>query len=164
MDTPRNVSLRTFSPEVFEVEESYESMLDYQLFPATVDLPDDAQEIWLLIRVIRDPEYPYSLAQLRVVSPRFITLDVFAKHIVVQFKPTYAKCSLSSVIGLSIRRRITDNFFMQPPWRLIVKVVDGTHEAAAEITKQLNDKERIAAAMENDDVFQVVSHCIRDPD
>jgi hypothetical protein len=91
-------------------------------------------------------------------------VDVKSKHIVVEFKPTYAKCSLSSLIGLSIRRRITDNFLVEPPWRLIVKVLDGTHELAADISKQLNDKERTAAAMENEDVSQVVTHCIRDPD
>ena len=38
-------------------------------------LNDDEEEIWLLVRNIRDPEYPYTLGQLRVVSPNSMLMD-----------------------------------------------------------------------------------------
>ena len=43
-----------------------------------------------------------------------------------------------------------------------VFVKPGTHSTAEEITKQLNDKERRAAAMENPGIKSVVMSCIED--
>jgi len=40
--------------------------------------------------------------------------------------------------------------------KLEVKVAEGKHDKCAEIDKQVNDKERVAAAMENEVVMQVI--------
>ena len=37
---------------------------------------------------------------------------------------------------------------------------EGTHSTAQEITKQINDKERVAAALENPNLRQTVNECI----
>ena len=82
----------------------------------------------------------------------------------VRFKPTYPKCSLSSLIGLAIRCRIVENYVLQPGWKLIVSLQDDSHEHALDLNKQLSDKERICAALENPELLRIISNCIRDPD
>lgn len=51
----------------------------------------------------------------------------------------------------------------RPPsryYKLDVSVAPGTHASAAEITKQLNDKERCAAALENPNLQRMVAGCM----
>lgn len=45
-------------------------------------------------------------------------------------------------------------------YKLDVSVAPGTHTTAAEITKQLNDKERCAAALENPNLQRMVAGCM----
>lgn len=53
---------------------------------------------------------------------------------------------------------------LSPPspryYKLDVSVAPGTHATAAEITKQLNDKERCAAALENPNLQRMVAGCM----
>lgn len=51
-----------------------------------------------------------------------------------------------------------------PPKRFKVDLylVEGTHQAEEEVTKQINDKERVAAAMENPHLRKTVEECIGD--
>lgn len=125
-------------------------------------LSSEEEDIWLLIRTIRDPEHPYTLAQLRVVSPKFVKYEISLNTIIIQFEPTIPNCSLSSVIGLCIREKILRNYYSDPPYRLVVKLVEGSHENYESINKQLIDKERVAAALENPDVSRILRNCIDD--
>ncbi len=47
-----------------------------------------------------------------------------------------------------------------PAWKLTVKVASGSHNAEDELNRQLNDKERVAAAAENASLMRMVYHCI----
>ena len=116
----------------------------------------------MLIRIIRDPEHPYTLSQLRVVSPKLVKFLSASSTLLVQFKPTVPTCSLTSLIGLCIRERILQNFVVDPAWKLLVISVEGSHEKSEEINKQLCDKERVAAAMENENVVLLIRNCIED--
>jgi hypothetical protein len=56
-----------------------------------------------------------------------------------------------------------------PWWDLVVDksiptfpVQEGTHSTVEDINKQINDKERVAAALENPNLRQTVELCIRD--
>ena len=44
--------------------------------------------------------------------------------------------------------------------KLHIKVAPGKHDKSAEIDKQVNDKERVAAAMENETVSQAIEELI----
>ena len=125
-------------------------------------LSSDEEDIWLLIRLIRDPEHPFTLGQLRVVSPRFVKFQSSLNTIVIQFKPTIPNCSLSSIIGLCIREKIRRYFVTQNPSRLVVQLVENSHEDYHAINKQLSDKERIAAALDNPEVSRVINNCVED--
>ena len=51
-----------------------------------------------------------------------------------------------------------------PPKRFKIDLylVEGTHQAEKEVTKQINDKERVAAAMENPHLKKTVEECTGD--
>ncbi|KAF8321534.1 hypothetical protein DL93DRAFT_2072235 [Clavulina sp. PMI_390] len=117
----------------------------------------DSNEIYDLIRSISDPEHPTtSLEQLGVVSAEQIT--VTGNKVLVQFTPTVPHCGSATLIGLTLRVRLLRAL----PQRLKVDVMvkEGTHQSELAVNKQLNDKERVAAALENSALADVVTTCL----
>ncbi|KAF2996585.1 hypothetical protein G7054_g5856 [Neopestalotiopsis clavispora] len=121
------------------------------------DEPIDEQEIYDLISNISDPEHPISLGQLAVVNlPDIaITPTPSAKadpntltQVLVKITPTITHCSLATVIGLGVRVRLEQA--LPPNYRVDVMIKEGTHSQDDQVNKQLADKERVAAALEND--------------
>lgn len=112
-----------------------------------------------LIATISDPEHPVTLAQLGVVkiddihidpppvSGKGPELDVLST-VTVELTPTVNHCSLATVIGLAVRVRL--DACLPPNYRLDVRMKDGYHDQDDQVNKQLADKERVAAALEND--------------
>lgn len=125
--------------------------------------PVDAQEIYDLIAPILDPEHPLLLGQLLVVN-----LDDIQVHdagdrlqmaeVVVRITPTITHCLLATLIGLGIRVRLDRS--LPPRFRITILVKEGTHQSESQVNKQLNDKERVAAACENEQLTQVVSQML----
>ncbi|KAF9244239.1 FAM96B protein [Melanogaster broomeanus] len=107
--------------------------------------PIDQDEIFDLIRSISDPEHPNSLEELRVVSAEQI--EVGHNYIAVEFTPTVPHCGMSTLIGLSIRVRLLRS--LPPRFKIDIRVKPGSHQSELAVNKQLNDKERVAAALEN---------------
>ncbi|TKY89377.1 hypothetical protein EX895_001908 [Sporisorium graminicola] len=124
----------------------------------------DSQEIYDLIRSITDPEHPLTLEQLAVVNASHITVshgDTATNrlpHVLLEFTPTIPHCSMATLIGLSLRvrllRALPDRF------KVDIRVRPGTHQSENAVNKQLNDKERVAAALENAHLFNVVQGCL----
>lgn len=114
----------------------------------------NSTEVFNLIRDIQDPEHPYTLEQLNIVKPELIQIQANARAIEVVFVPTVPHCSMSTLIGLMIRVKCMRNL---PEYtKLTVRVMQGTHFQEAEINKQLNDKERTAAAVENPSLLSLI--------
>jgi hypothetical protein len=44
--------------------------------------------------------------------------------------------------------------------KIIIKCVEGSHNNVFEIEKQINDKERIAAALENKEIYEFIKKLI----
>ena len=65
----------------------------------------------------------------------------------VEITPTISHCSLATLIGLGIRVRLERS--LPPRFRVDVKVKEGAHATGDQVNKQLGDKERVAAALEN---------------
>lgn len=121
--------------------------------------------IYDLIKDIRDPEKPQTLEELNVVTEDNITVETFYEdklHVKIVFVPTVPHCSLASLIGLCLRQKMVSCFPEKHKLDILVK--NGTHETADEINKQINDKERIAAAMENPNLRDLVKKCINSED
>ncbi|XP_066915380.1 cytosolic iron-sulfur assembly component 2A-like [Clytia hemisphaerica] len=116
-----------------------------------------------IIRSIRDPEKSQNLEELNVVQENLVTahrLDDEQFLINVEFVPTVPHCTLATLIGLCIRVKLHENLVQN--YKLDIKVQEESHHQAADVTKQINDKERTAAAMENPDLMKIVSECIHE--
>ncbi|KAI0432376.1 FAM96B protein [Xylaria sp. FL1042] len=118
--------------------------------------PIDEQEIYDLISTISDPEHPLSLGQLAVVnlpdihitpSPSALADTNALTQVLVKITPTITHCSLATVIGLGVRVRLEQA--LPPNYRVDVMIKEGTHSQDDQVNKQLADKERVAAALEN---------------
>lgn len=111
-----------------------------------------------LIRDINDPEHPLTLEQLHVVQENLIQVDNVKNTIFVNFTPTIPHCSMATLIGLSIRVKLLR--CLPARFKVTVEVTEGTHNAENSVNKQLADKERVAAALENTHLIKVINQCI----
>lgn len=118
----------------------------------------DSEEIFQLLKDINDPEHPLTLEQLAVVSKAQISIDDKDSEATILFTPTIPHCSMSTLIGLCLRVRLIRA--LPPRFKVDVRVREGTHQQEAAINKQLNDKERVAAALENNHLIDVVQQCL----
>lgn len=109
-----------------------------------------------LLRSITDPEHPISLEQLRVVTPADIS--VAGSRVLVYLTPTIPHCSMSTLIGLSLRVRLLRA--LPARYRVDIRIKPGSHQSEHAVNKQLNDKERVQAALENQHLLQVVEGCL----
>ncbi|XP_064474582.1 cytosolic iron-sulfur assembly component 2A-like [Ornithodoros turicata] len=118
------------------------------------------EQVYDIIKDIKDPEKPDTLEELGVVSEDNIHIEILEKysHINVIFVPTVPHCHLATLIGLCIRVKLERD--LPYKFKLDIGVKEGTHKTASEITKQINDKERVAAAMENRSLCDMVDQCI----
>ena len=116
--------------------------------------PIDAWEIFSHIKDINDPEHPYSLEQLAVVSEENVKVEDEFSRVTVFFTPTVEHCSMATLIGLSIRVKLMR--VLPKRFKVDVKVSKGSHASEAQVNKQLQDKERVAAALENGNLLEKV--------
>ncbi|XP_017025261.1 MIP18 family protein galla-1 [Drosophila kikkawai] len=125
----------------------------------------DLQEtIYDLLRGIRDPEKPCTLEDLNVIYEEGIFVMPPTRSNVsvvrIEFNPTVPHCSLATLIGLCIRVKVERG--LPHNIKLDIYIKKGAHQTEEEINKQINDKERIAAAMENPNLRELVENCIKD--
>ena len=123
--------------------------------------PLTSEEVFDLIRRIRDPEHEnLTLEQLRVavLDQIHVVENDDLPAIRVHFTPTIPHCSMATLIGLCLSVKLLRS--LPPRYKLNVSITPGTHVSEAEINKQLNDKERVAAALENPHLLKVVNKCI----
>ncbi|KAK9893359.1 hypothetical protein P389DRAFT_175346 [Cystobasidium minutum MCA 4210] len=122
--------------------------------------PIDSQEIFDLIRSTTDPEHPLTLEQLAVVSVEQCKVTNGPRpSVFVEFTPTVGHCSMATLIGLCLRVRLMRS--LPDRYKIDIRVKPGSHESENSLNKQLNDKERVAAAMENNHLLEVVHECLR---
>ncbi|KAH0938145.1 hypothetical protein HID58_005606 [Brassica napus] len=110
------------------------------------------------IRDIRDPEHPYSLEQLKVLTEDSVEVDDHKSYVRVTFTPTVEHCSMATIIGLSVRVKLMRS--LPPRYKIDIRVAPGSHATEAALNKQLNDKERVAAALENPNLVEMVDECL----
>ncbi|KAL6267198.1 hypothetical protein P5V15_000277 [Pogonomyrmex californicus] len=124
------------------------------------------ESVYDLLRTIKDPEKPQTLEQLDVVYEDCIKVchstPGGVSVIRVEFNPTVPHCSLATLIGLCIRIKLERH--LSALFKLDIYIKKGAHSTEQEINKQINDKERIAAAMENPNLREVVEKCILEED
>ncbi|CAN8271485.1 unnamed protein product [Cochlearia groenlandica] len=100
--------------------------------------PIDQVEVFDHIKDKKDPEHPYSLESMttRVMLGNCIfKTKTYFDGILRNFSYFYLLC-------------------------VDIRVAPGTHETEDAVNKQLNDKERVAAALENPDLVKMVDECL----
>jgi metal-sulfur cluster biosynthetic enzyme len=145
-----------------------------------------AESVFESIRDINDPEHPLTLEQLNVVEEENISVsdgkhrnksvqvDTDRRRVHVCFTPTIPHCSMSTLIGLSIRTRLDRTLPQQYKCTVCysycacmrhvqVRITPGSHNTEDAINKQLADKERVCAALENPYLLDVVNKCLEVP-
>lgn len=65
---------------------------------------------------------------------------------------------MATLIGLSIRVKLLRA--LPTRFKVNVEVTPGTHASEQSVNKQLADKERVAAALENTHLIKVINQCI----
>lgn len=117
----------------------------------------DEREIFDLLRDINDPEHPMSLEELNVV--RINNIEVVGNNLVkVYFTPTIPHCSMATLIGLSIKVCLIRS--LPSRFKVEVQISPGSHVSEVAVNKQLQDKERVSAALENNNLLEVVNQCL----
>lgn len=120
--------------------------------------PWSSEEVFDLIRHINDPEHPLTLEQLNVAQLELVQVDDSESTIDISFSPTIPHCSMATLIGLCLRVKLIRS--LPRRFKVSIRITPGTHASELEINKQLNDKERVAAALENAHLLEVVNKCV----
>lgn len=76
----------------------------------------------------------------------------------LQFTPTVPHCSMAALIGLSLKTQLLRA--LPSRFKISISVTPGSHSSESSVNKQLNDKERVAAALENSNLTEVINQCI----
>ncbi|KND01496.1 iron-sulfur cluster assembly protein CIA2 [Spizellomyces punctatus DAOM BR117] len=146
------------NPVIYEVSKNVGRIRKPEDEDESVADPFDSEEIFELIRHINDPEHPLTLEQLNVTQQELISIDNDKHHILVRFTPTIPHCSMATLIGLCIRVRLLRS--LPERYKVDIRVSEGSHQSEHAVNKQLNDKERVAAALENSHLLEVVNQCL----
>ncbi|XP_077247303.1 protein AE7-like isoform X3 [Tasmannia lanceolata] len=149
------------NPIIYERKERRERSVQTDADEFAVE-PIDQQEVFDILQFdannIKDPEHPYSLEELKVVSEDAIEVNDEQSHVTVTFTPTVEHCSMATVIGLCIRVKLMRS--LPSHYKVDIRVAPGTHATETAVNKQLNDKERVAAALENPNLLEMVDECL----
>ncbi|KAF7151502.1 hypothetical protein RHSIM_Rhsim02G0002300 [Rhododendron simsii] len=140
------------NPTVYEKKERRVRITPADVDEYAVELIDQLEIFDILSDYcidIKDPEHPYSLEELKVITEDAIELDAKRNYVRVTFTPTVEHCSMATVIGLCLRVKLMRSL----PSRFKVSPLSC-------VNKQLNDKERVAAALENPNLVDMVDECL----
>lgn len=86
-------------------------------------------------------------------------LQVVGNNLVkVYFTPTIPHCSMATLIGLSIKVCLIRS--LPSRFKVEVQISPGSHVSEVAVNKQLQDKERVSAALENNNLLEVVNQCL----
>lgn len=85
-------------------------------------------------------------------------------RIEIVWVPTVPECSLALNIALCIRVKLAREMPEWKDYKVDILVKDGKHSLKKDIDKQVNDKERYTAAMENELVMAAIEKLIKEPD
>lgn len=174
----KSIRYPSYSPSTQNKEQPFEDQEQSQKRKQERDAIT-ADEVFGIIRNIQDPEHPLTLEQLNVVRLELIdvvdlegetpdgscssqtnnghSLKKFST-VHVQFTPTIPNCSMATLIGLSLRVKLLRS--LPSRFKVLVKIESGTHTSEHAVNKQLADKERVRAALENEHLLGVVNRCI----
>ena len=151
-------TLQNENPVVYSVGQTYVVNVDLENIDENEREAVTPMEVFEMIRSINDPEHPLTLEQLHVLSTENIFVDDEKNKVTIKFTPTIPHCSMATLIGLCVRVKLLRS--LPSRFKVTILISPGAHQQELSINKQLNDKERVAAALENNHLLDVVNKCI----
>lgn len=127
------------------------------------------ESVFEILRGIKDPEHPYTLEQLNIITVDEIEISQLKdktalcsggqpiRSVTVTFTPTIPHCSMAGIIGLCITYQLykfIDNHMIS------VQIKENTHSTYQALNKQFSDRDRVLAAFENESLMEVIYSCI----
>ncbi len=88
----------------------------------------------------------------------YVQVDDRKSSVKVFYTPTIPHCSMATLIGLSIKVCLLRS--LPPRFKVEVNISPGSHASEEAVNKQLGDKERVSAALENSNLLEVVNQCL----
>ena len=170
------MNLENATPQIYATKSrTYRQGLNFSdknsLYDSSISDPIDALEIFDYIRDINDPEHPYTLEELNVIQEELIQIgykrinndvekpQTLLDYVDVRFTPTIPHCSMATLIGLAIHVKLRRS--LHPSVKVLVRISPGSHNTEEAINRQLADKERVAAAIENPNLMQTINTCLK---
>lgn len=80
----------------------------------------------------------------------------------VRITPTIPMCSVATLIGLSVLAKLRRSLPLG--YSIKVGIKPGTHNDDATLNRQLADKERVIAALQNENLIRAISMAVKDSD
>lgn len=122
----RFLLLETFKPATMtELENPAPKIFPKKERTTTTTLTEsgevNAMNVYDWVKDINDPEHPLTLEQLNIVEEENITIDNTRRHVHICFTPTIPHCSMSTLIGLTIRTRL--DRMLPPRWKSTVSFI-----------------------------------------
>ncbi|XP_023374683.1 mitotic spindle-associated MMXD complex subunit MIP18 isoform X2 [Otolemur garnettii] len=105
-----------------------------------------------------DEQVPDSIDAREIFDIRCCWVSDPESTVAVAFTPTIPHCSMATLIGLSIKVKLLRS--LPQRFKMDVHITPGTHASEHAVNKQLADKERVAAALENTHLLEVVNQCL----
>jgi hypothetical protein len=118
-------------------------------------------EIYEIIRSIRDAEHPYTLEQLDVINEKEIQVEEKngKLYVTIFWKPVNAG-QYTAHVGMAILMKLQEKLKGMNKLKITLTMKGGSPKYRKMIDKQLNDKERLAAARENENLLSFIEGLI----
>jgi metal-sulfur cluster biosynthetic enzyme len=126
-------------------------------------------QIFYYLKNILDPEFPNKIYSLGIISFEIIFVKIFlyikCAFFGILLIPTIKYCGMSPLIALCVENKLNKKklakklnkiFPSDWNWKFTVEIPFYAHLKAINISKQLNDKERKSAALENLGIRRII--------
>ena len=111
--------------------------MSYSLSKSDQDYLTD--EVYDIISSIRDPEFPNTLEELKIVDPDLCDVQVDEElqlvYVKITWVPTAPTCGLATNIAICLRTKIDMEFSERHRSKIDIFVQEGKHENAEAINK-----------------------------
>jgi metal-sulfur cluster biosynthetic enzyme len=127
-------------------------------------------QLFFYLKYILDPEFPYKIYALGIICFEKIFIKIFFFFKCVSFNilinPTNQICSMSPLIARCIENKLNKKKLAKKldeiipskwNWKFSFEIPFYSHLRSLNISKQINDKERKSAAMENIGIRQIIA-------
>jgi metal-sulfur cluster biosynthetic enzyme len=114
----------------------------------------DKDTVMEVLGKVYDPEYPLSVAELKIVEEEDI--DISDEGLTVQFKPTTPYCPMGGIIGILIKYALEKKLGIP----VKVKVKSGSHVQEEIFNEMLNQEDKYREILKKLEDSGILKSCV----